>query len=137
MRMWDLALGIFIFNFVLTMLVGLTDTEGNDIFSSAGIYAPLKTNEWRRGTFNETISQMNPQAGDVGLIEGALNLVTFLVNAFLIAVNVIFQSTLGFPAMLHSGFGIPSLITNVIMGIMVLVYVMGFLEFISGRQTGA
>jgi len=80
---------------------------------------------------------MNPQSGDVGLIEGALNLVIFMVNAFLIAVNVIFSSTLGFPAMLSSGFGVPTMITDVIMGGMVLVYIMGFLEFISGRETRA
>jgi len=80
---------------------------------------------------------MNPTASDVGLIEGAWNLITFLVDAFLIAVNVIFNSTLGFPAMLASGFGVPSAITNVLMAVMVLVYVMGFLEFISGRETGA
>ena len=137
MRMWDLALGIFIFNFVLTMFLGLTDIEGNTIFSEVGIYSPLKSSQWDDDKFNETISRMNPTASDVGLIEGAWNLITFLVDAFLIAVNVIFASTLGFPAMLAVGFGVPNFITDVIMAIMVIVYVMGFLEFISGRVTGA
>jgi len=137
MRMWDLALGIFIFNFVITMMLGLTDSSGGLLFENSGIYSPLKTSNWDNDKFNETISRMNPTASDVGLIEGAWNLITFLVDAFLIAVNIIFASTLGFPAMLAYGFGVPTAITTVLMAIMVIVYVMGFLEFISGRITGA
>jgi len=43
MRMWDIALGIFIFNFVITMMLGLTDSGGGLLFENAGIYSPLKT----------------------------------------------------------------------------------------------
>jgi len=48
MRMWDIALGVFLFNFVLTMMLGLTDIDGNQLFSDTGVYSPLKTSQWGR-----------------------------------------------------------------------------------------
>lgn len=126
MRLYDIALFLFIFNFTLAILAVATP------FSV--VYPPYLSEKDTKNLQSAT-DQMIPKTG-VGIIDASLGLGKLILNGFIIFGSVFLTTTIGLPGFLQK-LGFESIIAITIGILINLVYVAGIVQLVTGRDIGS